>query len=53
MIKQEIINMCLDSSVTSPDYPFDEDFETAELLHDALADVVAFLVNVSFGIEIF
>ena len=33
MTKQEFLNMCLDSYGTSPDYPFDEDFETAVLRH--------------------
>ena len=33
MTKQEFISFCLDAHGTSPDYPFDEDFETAVLRH--------------------
>ena len=33
MIKQEFLEYCLDAYGTSPDYPFDEDFETAVLRH--------------------
>ena len=33
MTKQEFLNMCLSSYGTSPDYPFDENFETAVLRH--------------------
>lgn len=33
MTKQEFLNNCLDTYGTSPDYPFDEDFETAVLRH--------------------
>ena len=33
MKKQEFLNMCLSFYETSPDYPFDEDFETAVLRH--------------------
>ena len=33
MKKQEFLDMCLDLFGTSPDYPFDEDFETAVLRH--------------------
>ena len=31
MTKQEFLKYCLDTYGTSPDYPFDEDFETAVL----------------------
>ena len=33
MKKQEFLKYCLSSYGTSPDYPFDEDFETAVLRH--------------------
>ena len=33
MTKQEFLKYCLDTYRTSPDYPFDEDFETAVLRH--------------------
>ena len=33
MIKQEFFKYCLNKYGTSPDYPFDEDFETAVLRH--------------------
>ncbi len=33
MIKQEFLAYCLDTYGTSPDYPFEEDFETAVLRH--------------------
>ena len=33
MTKQEFINYCLSTYGTSPDYPFDENFETAVLRH--------------------
>lgn len=33
MIKQEFLEHCLNTYGTSPDYPFDEDFETAVLRH--------------------
>ena len=33
MTKQEFFEYCLDVYGTSPDYPFDEDFETAVLRH--------------------
>lgn len=33
MTKQEFLDCCLDTYGTSPDYPFDEDFETAVLWH--------------------
>ena len=33
MKKQEFLTYCLDTYGTSPDYPFDEDFETAVLRH--------------------
>ena len=33
MTKQEFLRYCLNTYGTSPDYPFDEDFETAVLRH--------------------
>ncbi|MBQ8288277.1 MAG: MmcQ/YjbR family DNA-binding protein [Clostridia bacterium] len=33
MTKQEFLEYCRDTYGTSPDYPFDEDFETAVLRH--------------------
>ena len=33
MTKQELFDLCLNLYGTSPDYPFDEDFETAVLRH--------------------
>ena len=33
MTKQEFFSYCLNTYSTSPDYPFDEDFETAVLRH--------------------
>jgi len=33
MKKQEFLSYCLEAFGTSPDYPFDEDFETAVLRH--------------------
>jgi len=33
MTKQEFIEYCLDTYGTSPDYPFDEDFEAAVQAH--------------------
>ena len=33
MTKQEFLEYCLNTYGTSPDYPFDEDFETAALRH--------------------
>ena len=33
MTKQEFFNLCMDSYNTAPDYPFEDDFETAVLRH--------------------
>ena len=33
MTKQSFLSYCLTTYGTSPDYPFDEDFETAVLRH--------------------
>ena len=46
--------MCLDSYGTSPDYPFDEDFETAVLRHADNRKWYAIVMRVSrrkFGFE--
>lgn len=54
MTKQEFLNMCLGSYGTSPDYPFDEDFETAVLRHADTRKWYAIVMRVSrrkFGFE--
>ena len=54
MTKQEFLNYCLDTYGTSPDYPFDEDFETAVLRHADNRKWYAIVMRVSrrkFGID--
>ena len=54
MTKQEFLNMCLSFYGTSPDYPFDEDFETAVLRHADTRKWYAIVMRVSrrkFGLE--
>ena len=54
MIKQEFLEYCLDTYGTSPDYPFDEDFETAVLRHTDNRKWYAIVMRVSrrkFGFE--
>ena len=54
MTKQEFLNNCLDTYGTSPDYPFDEDFETAVLRHADNRKWYAIVMRVSrrkFGID--
>ncbi len=54
MTKQEFLEHCLDAYGTSPDYPFDEDFETAVLRHSANRKWYAIVMRVSrrkFGID--
>ena len=54
MTKQEYLNMCLSTYGTSPDYPFDEDFETAVLRHTDNRKWYAIVMRVSrrkFGID--
>ena len=54
MTKQEFFNMCLDTYGTEPDYPFDEDFETAVLRHGDNRKWYAIVMKVSrrkFGLE--
>ena len=54
MTKQEFINYCLSTYGTSPDYPFDEDFETAVLRHADNRKWYAIVMKVSrrkFGFD--
>ena len=54
MIKQEFFKYCLDTYGTSPDYPFDEDFETAVLRHTDNRKWYAIVMRVSrrkFGFD--
>ena len=54
MTKQEFINYCLNTYGTSPDYPFDEDFETAVLRHADTRKWYAIVMRVSrhkFGFD--
>ena len=48
MTKQKFLSYCSGTYGTAPDYPFEDDFETAVLLSDAPEDVVSFLTNASF-----
>ena len=54
MTKQEFLKYCLDTYGTSPDYPFDEDFETAVLRHADNRKWYALVMRVSrrkFGMD--
>ena len=54
MTKQEVLEYCLSTYSTSPDYPFDEDFETAVLRHADNRKWYALVMKVSrrkFGFE--
>ena len=54
MTKQEFLAYCLDTYSTSPDYPFDEDFETAVFRHTDNRKWYAIVMRVSrrkFGID--
>ena len=54
MTKQEFLEYCLDTYGTSPDYPFDEDFETAVLRHADNQKWYAIVLRVSrrkFGFD--
>ena len=54
MIKQEFFKYCLSTYGTSPDYPFDEDFETAVFRHIDNRKWYAIVMRVSrskFGID--
>ena len=55
MTKQEFFEYCLNTYGTSPDYPFDEDFETAVLRHADNRKWYAIVMRVSrrkFGFDI-
>ena len=47
MTKQEFLEYCLNTYGTSPDYPFDEDFETAVLRHAENRKWYAIVMRVS------
>ena len=54
MTKQEFLEYCLSAYGTSPDYPFDEDFETAVLRHTDNRKWYAIVMRVSrskFGLD--
>ena len=54
MTKQDFLKYCLDTYGTSPDYPFDEDFETAVLRHGNNRRWYALVMRVSrrkFGLD--
>lgn len=54
MRKHEFLEYCLDTYGTSPDYPFDEDFETAVLRHADNLKWYAIVMRVSrskFGLD--
>ena len=54
MTKQQFFSYCLSTYATSPDYPFDEDFETAVLRHADNRKWYALVMKVSrrkFGFE--
>ena len=54
MTKQDFITYCLSTYGTSPDYPFDEDFETAVLRHADNRKWYAIVMKVSrrkFGLD--
>ena len=47
MTKQEFLEYCLNTYGTLPDYPFDEDFETAVLRHNDNRKWYAIVMKVS------
>ena len=54
MTKQQFLSYCLNTFGTTPDYPFDEDFETAVLRHADNRKWYAIVMRVSrskFGID--
>ena len=54
MTKQEFLDLCFDTYSTSPDYPFDGDFETAVLRHSDNRKWYAIVMRVSrrkFGFD--
>ena len=54
MTKQDFLSYCFDTYGTSPDYPFDEDYETAVLRHADNRKWYALVMQVSrrkFGLD--
>ena len=54
MTKQQFLSYCLNTYSASPDYPFDEDFETAVLRHTGNRKWYAIVMKVSrrkFGFD--
>ena len=54
MTKQQFLSYCLSTYLISPDYPFDEDFETAVLRHTDNRKWYAIVMRVSrskFGLD--
>ena len=54
MTKQQLLSYCFNTYSTSPDYPFDEDFETAVLRHADNCKWYAIVMRVSrrkFGFD--
>ena len=54
MTKQELLKYCLSTYGTSPDYPFDEDFETTVMRHADNRKWYAIVMRVSrrkFGLD--
>ena len=47
MTKQSFLEYCLDIYSTSPDYPFEEDFETAVLRHEGNRKWYALVMTIS------
>ena len=47
MTKQQFLEYCLNTYATLPDYPFDEDFETAVLRHENNRKWYALVMGVS------
>ena len=47
MTKQQFLQYCFDTFGTSPDYPFDEDFETAVLRHSDNRKWYALVMRIS------
>ena len=47
MTKQQFLKYCLDTYGTSPDYPFDEDFETAVVRHSDSGKWFALVMHIS------
>ena len=47
MTKQEFFDLCKSTYLSSPDYPFDEDFETAVLRHSDTRKWFALVMHIS------